>query len=193
MSGCEGEGVRIVAVVGLCGSGKTVVSDYVASKGYHKVHFGALTLKTLKERGLPPTEATERPVSEELRERFGMAVYAERALPEIEQALSEGKKVLIDGLYSFAEYKVLKKKFGKGLVLLAVYASPEIRHERLRERLIRPLNAEEAVRRDLAEIEKLDKGGPIAIADATVLNESTLEELYSQVDRALERCGCADA
>jgi len=179
------ESVCVIAVVGLCGSGKTVVSDHLASQGFHKIHFGDLTLRTLDERGLPTGEDNERQVREELREHFGMGVYAERALPEIDEVLEAGKKVLIDGLYSFEEYKVLKKRFGDGLLVVAVYAPPELRYARLAARPERPLSMTEAVERDMAEIEKLDKGGPIAMADVIIMNDSYLERLHERVNSVL--------
>jgi dephospho-CoA kinase len=40
--------------------------------------------------------------------------------------------------------------------------------------------------RDRAEIEKLNKGGPIAMADITLVNEGSLEELLQQVERVAE-------
>ena len=52
-----------------------------------------------------------------------------------------------------------------------------MRYGRLAKRPIRPLTADEAAGRDIAEIENSDKGGPIAVADFTIINESSLEDL----------------
>jgi dephospho-CoA kinase len=43
------------------------------------------------------------------------------------------------------------------------------------------LTYEEARGRDYAEIENIEKGGPIAMADFTVVNDSDLQNLYSQL------------
>ena len=45
----------------------------------------------------------------------------------------------------------------------------------------RPLTAEQAQKRDYAEIENIEKGGPIVMADFTVINEETAENLTSKV------------
>ena len=44
----------------------------------------------------------------------------------------------------------------------------------------RCLTREEAVSRDRAEIENTNKGGPIAMADFTVINESSLEDVAKE-------------
>jgi len=50
---------------------------------------------------------------------------------------------------------------------------------------IRPLTQAEADSRDWAEIENLEKGGPIAITDHFVINDGNLEHLYEQIDVVL--------
>jgi dephospho-CoA kinase len=44
---------------------------------------------------------------------------------------------------------------------------------------------EEAVSRDHAEIENIEKGGPIALADYTIVNNGSRENLVGQLDRIL--------
>ena len=41
--------------------------------------------------------------------------------------------------------------------------------------------------RDRAEIENIDKGGPIAMADFTIINESSLENLKREAERIIAR------
>ena len=35
---------KIIAVVGMCGSGKSIVSEYLESVGLKKVYFGGVTM-----------------------------------------------------------------------------------------------------------------------------------------------------
>jgi len=72
--------------------------------------------------------------------------------------------------------------------VVAVIASRYIRYERLAHRSVRRLSPEEAELRDFAEIEKLEKGGPIAVADYVILNDGSKEELLQSVDRLLFTC-----
>ena len=111
-------------------------------------------------------------------------LFAKLLLPSIEKAQDEGDTIL-DGLYSWSEYKCLKEHFGDRLIVAAVITNRPIRYERLTTRKIRPLTNEEALSRDLAEIEKLEKGGPIAMADYFILNNGDVESLCAQVDEFL--------
>ena len=63
--------------------------------------------------------------------------------------------------------------------------SPATRYARLSKRKVRPLNTEEAAGRDKAEIENVNKGGPIAMADFTILNELSLESLKQATEKVV--------
>jgi dephospho-CoA kinase len=177
--------IKIIATVGMCGSGKSVAGEHLERLGFAKVYFGGLTIDEVRRRGLEVNERNERAVREELRRTHGMGAFAILSLPKIEALLAEGKRVLIDGLYSFSEYKILKEKFGAGLLVVAVFTPRALRYERLSRRAVRPLTEAEAVSRDISEIENIEKGGPIALADYTVLNDGTPEDLVRALDRIL--------
>ena len=49
---------------------------------------------------------------------------------------------------------------------------------------MRPLSKEQAKARDYAEIENIEKGGPIAMADIMIINESTQDELTERIKAA---------
>ncbi len=168
----------IIAVVGMPGSGKSVVCDYIEKHGFTKIHFGGLTIDEVKKRGLPVSEKNEKKIREELRKKHGKGAYTLLHLEKIKKAHETGR-VLIDGLYSWDEYKILKKEFGDKLLIMAVYASPKTRYARLATRALRPLTKKEAEQRDCAEIEQLDKGGPIAMADVVIINEGNKENLVA--------------
>jgi len=172
---------KIVALVGMCGSGKSIVADYYKEKGYQSVYFGGVTLEEIKRRGLEVNEANEKLVREDLRKIHGMAAFAILKLPEIEAALKKGN-VIIDGLYSWSEYKVLKEKFGEAMLVIAVFTPRLVRYERLAKRPVRPLSEEEAFGRDKAEIENSEKGGPIAEADYTLVNDGDIAALRLKLD-----------
>ncbi|MBI4450712.1 AAA family ATPase [Candidatus Woesearchaeota archaeon] len=175
----------IMAIVGMTGSGKSEVAAILKQHGFSVVRFGDQTDIELQKRGLPRTEQNERAVREELRQKHGMAAYAILSLPRIMDAAAKGD-VALDGLYSWEEYQVLKKEL-PNMKVLAVYSSPAVRYKRLATRKERPLTFLEAQGRDIAEVENLNKGGPIAMADATVLNEFTMAALEKSVDTAVIR------
>ncbi len=178
--------VRLLALVGMPGAGKTLLAQYLEKKGYAKVRFGAITIDELKKRGMAVTPQNEKTVRDDIRAREGMDAYARRALPAIREALKSHRSVIIDGLYSFSEYKTLKKEFGDQLVVVAVVSDRRLRYQRLGSRPDRPLTPEEAEWRDIQEIETLEKGGSIAIADYFILNNSSPEAALAEMDRILQ-------
>jgi dephospho-CoA kinase len=82
------------------------------------------------------------------------------------------------------------------MAVIAVYAPPSLRYERLSVRKqgsddkdvrFRQMTPEQARSRDFAEIENIEKAGPIAMADYTLINTGSMESLISQLNSALEK------
>jgi dephospho-CoA kinase len=176
--------VKVVAIVGMTGAGKSEVARVFEEHGFKKVRFGDITDEELKNRGLEPNEENERYIREQLRKKHGMAAYAKLNLSRIDSSL-KSSNVVVDGLYSWEEYILLKERYGGGFITVAVWASPAARHARLAYRAERPLTLEEAASRDKSEVENINKGGPIALADFTIVNEASLEELKKEAERVL--------
>lgn len=171
----------IVGIVGMPGSGKSVLTEMFCERGWNKVYFGSVTLNELDKRKLEHTEQNEKKVREELRCEYGEDAYARYLLPDIIR-LSNDSPLVLDGLYSWPEYKLLKESLNDRLKILAVITNSQIRYNRLSERKKRPLSMNQAISRDHAEIERLSKGGPIAIADYYITNNSTLDEYRRQFE-----------
>ena len=180
--------MKVVSIVGMAGAGKSEVARQFERSGFTRIRFGDITDEEVKKRGLELNEENERYVRELLRREHGMAAYAKLNLPRIDMALKDSG-VVVDGLYSWEEYTFLKDYYGENLYLVAVWASPATRYARLSSRLDRRLTMEEAASRDRAEVENLNKGGPIAVADFIIINESSLEKLTRQVKRVLSGIG----
>jgi len=178
--------MKVVSIVGMTGAGKSEVSRVFEKNGFVRIRFGDLTDEEMKKRGLKPGEENERLVRELLRKEQGMAAYARLNLPRIEQAL-KSSDVVIDGLYSWEEYIYLKERYGEDLYLVAVWSSPKKRYTRLSNRSSRRLSLKEAISRDRAELENSNKGGPIAVADFTITNESSLEELQREAKKVISK------
>ena len=115
-----------------------------------------------------------------------MSAYAKLNLAKIDSALKLSD-VVIDGLYSWEEYTFLKAYYGENFYVVAIWASPKIRYQRLMVRPERCLTLEEAISRDRAEIENINKGGPIAMADFIIINESSLEDMAKEGKRIVAK------
>lgn len=191
----EDKNNRIICITGLCGAGKSVVSDFLVNqKQYQFLRFGQITLDEVKRRGLEPNEALEREIREGFRKKYGMAAFAILNLPKLGELIKKGN-VVGDGLYSFEEYKVLKEHFGDKMSVIAVYSPPKLRYQRISERVMtaddkdlrnRSLTIEEAKKRDLAELENLNKGATIAMADYTIVNTRDKNYLLNQLNEIIE-------
>lgn len=177
---------KVVAIVGMCGSGKSIASDFLEEKGYEKIHFGGVTLEKLKEKNLEINPENEKMMREKLREDLGMGAFARILLPKI-QELSQEKNVVLDGLYSWDEYQILSEELGRQLVMIAIVTDKKLRYRRLEKREFRPLTKSEARNRDLAEIENIAKAPPIAYADYFVLNNGSLEEYKERLEEILKQ------
>ena len=135
-------------------------------------------------------EASEKFVREDIRAKEGKGAYAVRIIKQIEEFFEKGHKyVVVDGLYSWTEYKIFKESFGGRAVIIAVVSSREQRHKRLTSRKVRPLNKHEADARDFAEIEHLEKRGPIANADYFLANDNSVDELLKDLKKLLPTIG----
>ena len=182
--------IKIIAVVGMSGSGKSVVVDYLTEKGFPKVYFGGMIYKEMKRRGIEITVdgESEKRFREMIRETEGKDWVVKQVIEEAKNLINAGqKRIVLDGLYSWTEYKILKKEFPGQLTVLAVVVPKALRHFRVGKRPERPFNTKEIQERDRSEVENLEKGGPIAMADYYVLNDESVAKLHDDVDVILDR------
>jgi len=181
------ENLKILAIVGLTGSGKSTAVENFSDKGHPKVYFGGVILNAMDEAGIEHTAENERAFREAFRAKNGKDAVALAIVDQIHHLAEAGQhRIIADGIYTWTEYKVLKKEFPAELTLIAVVTPRHLRYDRLAKRLIRPLTSTEAHDRDVAEIENLEKGGPIAIADHYVINEGSVEELQAKLEAIAE-------
>ena len=181
--------VKILAFVGLAGSGKTSAVEYLTAKGYPKVYFGGIIYAAMREAGLEPGSDWEREANfrEEIREREGKDYVVNRAIKEVYGLIEAGQhRIILDGLYTWTEYKALRHEFPGEMTVVAIVTPKHLRKQRMAKRPERPMTAAEVDERDWDEIENLEKGGPIAIADHFIHNEGDIEKLHQQVDTLLD-------
>ena len=182
--------VKILAIVGMSGSGKSVVVDHLTNLGLPKIYFGGMIYKEMEKRGIERTAdgESEKHFREMIRETEGKDWVVRQVIESTKNLIAAGqKRIVLDGLYTWTEYKILKKEFPGQMTVLAVVVDKSIRHKRVAKRPERPFNAEEIQERDRSEVENLEKGGPIAMADYYLLNNGSVEELEKDVDEVLKK------
>ncbi|NUM36967.1 MAG: AAA family ATPase [Candidatus Brocadiae bacterium] len=181
---------KILAIVGMPGTGKsTVVQSLVQDYSLPFLHFGNITIQEVRKRNLPETQENEKKVRMELRAKYGMAAYAQLSIPIIHEILEKNDTMLIDGLYSWSEYTLMRQSISAKILLICIISRRETRYHRLAIREYRPLTPEEAEKRDFAEIEALEKGGPIALCDYYLTNDAGIEDLQKALSSLAQELG----
>jgi dephospho-CoA kinase len=170
----------------MTGSGKSDSAQFFKDQGYEVLRFGSVVDDAVKEAGLPWTPENTALYRRKLREELGMGAIAIKMLPKIKEYFELGKKIVLDGLYSWEEYEILSKEFDN-LLILCIYASPKTRYQRLEIRPDRPFKPEDARKRDIDEIVSTNKGGPIALADYLIKNEGTKEDFTRELELFIEK------
>ena len=183
------DNVKILAIVGMSGSGKSVAVDYLTEKGYPKVYFGGMIYKEMEKRGIVRTEdgESEKEFREMIRATEGKDWVVKQVIAEVKDLIAAGqKRIILDGVYSWTEYKILKREFPKSLSVVAIVVDKKLRYKRVSKRPGRAFDAAAIRERDRSEIENLEKGGPIAAADYYILNNGTVDELKAEIDAVLK-------
>lgn len=173
---------KIVAVVGMAGSGKSSVVNILARKFGEDVvvYFGNITFQIMKNGRFN----SEREAREELRKQYGMEAYAVLNEEKIRKVLEKRDVVIIDGLYSWEEYLYLQEHFQKEaeILLLAIIAPRNLRYYRLLNRDVRPFDREQSYLRDLSEVKNLNKSLPIVMADFYIINIKDMKALENAIE-----------
>ncbi len=177
---------KVVAICGMAGSGKSEVSQMFENSGFIRMHLG-VTEMAMEKFGKTSEEIESR-LRVEVREKFGMAAMVLIKMDVIKELYNNDQNIVIDNMYSWSEYKVLKEQFKDDFISIAIHASPKTRYNRLAQRSDGRDYSDISLsqKRDYSEIEKVEKGGPIAMADYHIVNENiTLEELKTKTEQII--------
>ena len=180
----------IIGITGTDGAGKGAVVDYlVEHKGF--VHYSARAIweEEIARQGLENNRANMRKVANELRAKHGYDYSVMYYLDKVTK--EQPANAVIESQRAIAEVETLKANGG---VLFAVDADPQIRYERITARgsatdhvSFERFQELEAIEMDDPDPAGMQKAAVIKMADHTILNEGTLEELHKQIDQILNQ------
>ena len=177
--------LRIVAITGMPGAGKSTAANALVKEGWKRVVMGDVIRAEAERRGLEPDAKNTGEVMKSLRKQRGEAAVAELCLEAIGRTGAE--RVVVDGIRSIAEVEAFRKR--ATVLLIAVDASPARRFELLKERGRRddPLSREMFEERDIREL-GVGIGEAIALADENISNERTTpEKLEDEMKLVVDR------
>ena len=180
--------LKLIAIVGMSGAGKSIAVNHLTTKGYPKAHLGNMIYQEMAKRGIErtPDGKSEKAFREMIRETEGQDWVARQAIEETKSLIAAGQRqIVLDGIYSWTEYRAFQHEFPGALTVIAIVAPKALRYERVAKRPERPFDANAIRERDYGEIEKMEKGGPIAIADYYIINDRSVADLERQLDAIL--------
>jgi dCMP deaminase len=176
----------IIGLTGKNGSGKTAVSEYLQRRGFEYHSLSDEIREEVRRRSMEITREVLIRVGNELRERSGPGILAERIL----RRLDKSHNYVIDSIRNPSEVEVLRSR--GDFTLLAVEADVTIRFERSRKRgregAVRTLHefvAEEAPELDSRNPANQQLHATRQKADLVVINNGTLQELHRRLDELL--------
>jgi len=176
--------MKLIAFVGMPGSGKSEASTVARRMKIPVVSMGDVVREEAEKRGLPPTDENIGGIGTALRKNEGMDAISKRCDPKIRA--QEGGVVVIDGTRNLEEVNYFKKQFGIDFKLIAINAPFDLRFERVikRARSDDMTGIEELKRRDERENGwGLDKA--MEMADITLNNTSSLKEFQEEIRKLL--------
>jgi dCMP deaminase len=175
----------IIGLTGKNGSGKTAVCDYLKSRGFECYSLSDEIREEIRRRGQEISREILIEVGNELREKFGPGILAERVLRNLENG-----NYVVDSIRNPHEVEILKRR--PDFSLLALEAGEVIRFERSRKRGRE--NAAQTLQQFLEEeAREIDSSNPASQqlhatrqkADLVLNNDGTLEELHRRLDELL--------
>ncbi|HEX2021302.1 MAG TPA: AAA family ATPase [Candidatus Thermoplasmatota archaeon] len=177
--------MRVIAFTGMPGAGKSVAVEVARKRGIPVLRMGDFIWEEVRRRGLPITSESVAEVAMQMRTDFGPGVWAEKTVDRLKSMHVE--MGVIDGVRSEAELEVFRHRLGVDFTLVAIHASRATRMRRLFER-----HREDDVRDEGEFIARDERelgwglGRVIALADVMLVNEDTMPDLASQVERVMD-------
>ncbi len=182
--------MKIICILGLIGSGKDEVANYLEKKyGYKKIVMGDIVREFSRKEGLEPTRENLQTVQKKYRDKYGQLFFSDEVVRRTKG--NKWEKAVIVGSRRPEETKFFKEHFGKDILMLLIEAEPEKRFRRLekRGRENDPKTFEEFQKQDRNEFVCFEFDRSFRHADYKIENNGNFEELYKKIDSLLKRLG----
>lgn len=178
----------IIGITGTDGAGKGSVVSYLETRGFTHYSAREFIVAEIKQQGLTIDRNQMRLTGNALRVKYGNEFVIKQAY---ERAKKTGiNNIIIESVRAVAEADYLKKQGG---ILLAVDADQSVRYQRVQGRRSESdrVSYEQFVEQDKAELlssnpSEQSKFAVMQMADHTIMNDGTIEELHQKVAQWLQ-------
>ncbi len=177
----------IIGLTGPNAAGKGEAARFLEAKGFHYLSLSDVIREELQKAGRPVTRENLIQMGRRLRAQFGNDYLARRILEQLEA----DKNYIVDSIRHPDEVRALRSRGDFRLV--SVNADPRVRFERIKARARESdpqdfddflrLEQEEATRR---HSEGQDLVNTMALADVTLANNGSLEDLHGELARIVQ-------
>lgn len=179
----------VLGITGYQVAGKDTIADHLSAKGFVKYTMGDILREEMRELGLTLDRDSMNKYSTEVKTKNGNDYLARKIIRKI-----SGDST-IPGIRSGLEVETFRKELGDKFVLLAVSAPIEKRFEWAQDRNREGDNVsfekfkeqQEKERSSSSGVHEIDK--VIEMADYTIENDGTKEDLYKKVDELILKLG----
>lgn len=173
--------MRLIVVTGMPASGKNIAAQYAQKHQYPHFSTGDFVRAEIKKRGCTGDAETSARISNEMRGKDGLGVTR---LAVAEAMKQKTDVVFLEGVRSWQEIEMIRSM--TPCTLIAILAPRNMRLNRITSRGREDDSADHFDRRDQREIE-YGVAVCIALADAYVVNDGTLDDAMRQLDEILRR------
>lgn len=180
----------LIGITGTIGAGKNTVADHIVKKyGFVPRSGSDLLAEEVINQGLPATRENMRTVANNIRLNYGSGYLIDSLLKDVDP----DKDNVVVGFFRTVNEISHFRRLGKKLMIIGVNAQADIRYKRVIERQSSKDNItwEEFITAEKAEADSEDPDKQnmevcLKMADAIIHNDSTLGNLYSQIDAIIE-------
>ena len=175
--------MKLIGITGTNGAGKGEVAAYFKKQGYTYFSLSDIIREKLHKNGKEMTRDNLIKMGNDLREKYGADILARLVLNKV------NNKAVIDSIRNPKEIQYLRKQ--KTFILLAVDAPVALRYKRVekRGRNESASSLQEFIKKEAEEITSHEKRQQLQncmkMADYTIFNDSTIEELHKKLERFL--------
>lgn len=179
----------IIGVTGPIASGKGILAEILIKKGFTQMSFSSIMKEMMQEQGIPLDRKNITEFSNNMKQKYGAGIWAEKIISRLDYP----KNYVVESFRNPAEVEAFRKL--DNFVLIALTAPVEKRFQWM---MLRQQHHDPGSLASLQALDARDRGvgepahgqqtmACVALADITIINDSTKEKLQKKVDKVLKK------